>query len=87
MLLINYSPSVALNRTYALYKADGREIALREAAKLNLPGNRFYHLLMGELYGTKDAAAAEMHLQKALALAKTDTEKRLIEEKIGKLHG
>ena len=34
LLIINYSPSVALNRTFALYKANGRKAALLEAKKM-----------------------------------------------------
>jgi RNA polymerase sigma factor (sigma-70 family) len=39
--LINYSPGVALNRTYALYKANGWLVALAEAEKLKLDNNHF----------------------------------------------
>jgi len=45
LLMINYSPGVALNRTFALYKANGREQALIELEKLKLEGNHFYHVL------------------------------------------
>jgi predicted RNA polymerase sigma factor len=45
LLMINYSPSVALNRTFALYKANGREQALIELEKLKLEGNYFYKVL------------------------------------------
>ena len=36
LLMISYSPAAALNRTFALYKANGVEIALAEAEKLKL---------------------------------------------------
>lgn len=45
LLMINYSPAVALNRTFALYKANGREQALIELEKLKLEGNHFYNVL------------------------------------------
>ncbi|HLX65667.1 MAG TPA: DUF6596 domain-containing protein, partial [Puia sp.] len=45
LLMINYSPGVALNRTFALYKANGREEALIELEKLKLEGNHFYNVL------------------------------------------
>jgi RNA polymerase sigma factor (sigma-70 family) len=45
LLMVNYSPSVALNRTFALYKANGREQALIELEKLKLEGNYFYNVL------------------------------------------
>jgi len=45
LLMINYSPSVALNRTFALFKANGLEQALIELEKLKLEGNYFYNVL------------------------------------------
>lgn len=45
LLEVNYSPSVALNRTFALYKANGSEQALIELEKLKLEGNYFYNVL------------------------------------------
>jgi RNA polymerase sigma-70 factor (ECF subfamily) len=80
--LINYSPAVALNRIFALYKAKGRETALEEAAQLQGGDNHFYHLLMGELYNSLNDQEALSHYQKAYTLAKTQTEKQGIREKI-----
>jgi RNA polymerase sigma factor (sigma-70 family) len=45
LLMINYSPGVALNRTFALYKANGLEQALIELDKLKLEGNYYYNVL------------------------------------------
>jgi RNA polymerase sigma-70 factor (ECF subfamily) len=85
LLMINYSPAVALNRTYALYKANGQEEALREAKKLKLENNHFYFLLLGELYENIDNAKAKLNLEKAFALAKTQTEKQSIQNKLNNL--
>jgi RNA polymerase sigma factor (sigma-70 family) len=85
LLLINYSPAVALNRIFALYKAKGRETALQETAQLPSINNHFYHLLMGELYTHFDDQQALSHYQKAYALARTQTEKQGIQEKIDQL--
>lgn len=85
LLLVNYSPSVALNRTYALYKANGRQEALIQAEKLRLENNHFYFILLGELYKGLDNVKARLHLQKACDLAKTQTEKQVIQEKIDAL--
>jgi RNA polymerase sigma factor (sigma-70 family) len=85
LLLINYSPIVALNRTYALYKVNGRHAALVEAEKLKLEHNHFYYLLLGELYVTIDNAKAKSNYENAKALAKTQTEKQGIQEKIDQL--
>jgi len=83
LLQVNYSPGVALNRTYALYKANGPREAIVEAEKLKLETNHFYFLLLGELYKNVDKEKAKQHFQKAYALAKTETEKKVIQEKIG----
>ena len=70
LLQIEYSPIAALNRTYALSKANGKEEAIIEAEKLNLTGNHFYFTLLGELYKDIDNEKAKQNFQKALSLAK-----------------
>jgi len=85
LLLINYSPVVALNRTYALYRANGRDVALTEAEKLKLENNHFYYLLLGELHQTIDNTSAKSNYEKAKALAKTQTEKKGIQDKIDRI--
>jgi len=82
LLLVNYSPGVVLNRIYALYKAKGYKTALAEAEKLQLNDSHFYFLLLGELYKHEDVSKAKTNFQKALSLAKTQTEKQEIWEKI-----
>ncbi len=83
--LINYSPGVALNRIFALYKAKGKEAALQEAEQLQPGNNHFYFLLMGELYNNLDNQKALSFYQKAYTLAKTQTEKAGIQQKIDSL--
>jgi RNA polymerase sigma-70 factor (ECF subfamily) len=82
LLQINYSPSVALNRTYALYKARGRKAALAEAVKLQITGNHFYHTLLGELYFGIDNDKAKACFYMAMSLAKTQTDRQTIQKKI-----
>ncbi|KIC94057.1 RNA polymerase sigma factor [Flavihumibacter solisilvae] len=82
LLCINYSPGAALNRTFALYKADGKKVALAEAEKLGLEGNHFFHLLLGELYDGMDNRKALANLRKAYDLAQNQDEKLVIEKKI-----
>ncbi|HWV66506.1 RNA polymerase sigma factor [Chitinophaga sp.] len=84
LLMINYSPSVALNRTFALYKANGQEEALKEAEKLKLENNHFYYVLLGELYKNIDNNKAKESFRKAWQLAKTDTEKQGIEAQLNR---
>jgi RNA polymerase sigma-70 factor (ECF subfamily) len=85
LMEINDSPGVALNRVYALYKARGKEIALAEAEKLYLPNNHFYFTLLGELYAGIDNEKAKAHFERALSMAKTETEKRIINLKMKNL--
>ena len=82
LLLVNYSPMVALNRLFALYKVKGNKAALQEAMELKIDNNHFYHVLMGELYHNLDAAQALVHYQQANALAKTQPEKQGIQQKM-----
>jgi RNA polymerase sigma factor (sigma-70 family) len=85
LLQIAYSPIAALNRTYALSKANGKQAAIIEAEKLNLNDNHFYFTLLGELYKDVDNDKAKQHFKKALALAKTQTDRQTIQKKINLL--
>lgn len=82
LLLIEYSPIAALNRTYALAKANGKKEAIIEAEKIKLTDSHLYHSLLGELYTNLDNAKAISHLQIALTLAKSTAEKLVISDKI-----
>jgi RNA polymerase sigma-70 factor (ECF subfamily) len=87
LLQVEYSPIAALNRTYALSKANGKEEAIVEAEKLKLTDNHFYFALLGELYTDIDNQKAKQNFQKALSLAKTQTDKQTIQKKISGLSG
>ncbi len=85
LLQIEYSPIAALNRTYALSKANGKPEAIVEAEKLNLKDNHYYYTLLGELYTDIDNTKARQNFQNAIALAKTDTDKHTIQKKLDEL--
>jgi predicted RNA polymerase sigma factor len=85
LLVLEYSPVAALNRTYALSKVKGKEAAIAEAEKLNLTHNHFYFTLLGELYTAIDPAKARQHFQRALELAKTATDRRTLQNRLEKL--
>jgi RNA polymerase sigma factor (sigma-70 family) len=85
LLFLNYSPAVALNRTFALYKAFGPQTALAEAKKLKLENNYFYFILMGELYKNIDTGNAKASFLKAYSLAQTQTDKQDLQKKIDNL--
>jgi RNA polymerase sigma factor (sigma-70 family) len=85
LLQIEYSPVAALNRTYALYKVEGAEKAIKEALKLNLENNHLYYALLGHLYTDIQNTTALEYLGKSLAIAKTENDKKVITEKMNKL--
>jgi len=82
LLQIEYSPIAALNRTYALSKANGKQEAIVEAEKLNLINDHFYFTLLGELYRNIDNKKAKMNFQLAHKLAKTKNDKQTLQAKI-----
>lgn len=85
LLIQEYSPMAALNRTYALAKARGNAVAIAEAEKLNLDDNHLYHALLGYLYTGFDGEKAYSHLHSALTLARNEADKKMIALKIDKL--
>jgi RNA polymerase sigma-70 factor (ECF subfamily) len=85
LLQMQYSPIAALNRTFALSKANGKEEAIVEAEKLHLTNNHFYFTLLGELYTGIDNSKAKQHFEQALALAKTNTDKHTIQVKLNRI--
>ena len=84
LLILEYSPIAALNRTYALSKVKGKEAAIKEAEKLNLSTNHFYFTLLGELYSAIDNKKSIENLERALNLATTKADKLIIKKKIDK---
>ena len=74
LLLIDYSPMVALNRAFALSKVDGKEIAIIEVEKLNLKDNHLYFSLLGNLYTDIDNVKAIKNFEIALNLAMTNAD-------------
>ncbi len=82
LLQIQYSPIAALNRTYALSKANGKEEAIREAEKLKLTDNHYFYTLLGELYKGIDADKSRLNFEKAFHLAKTNADKKIIQKKL-----
>lgn len=87
LLQVNYSPIVALNRTYALAMAYGKSVAIEEAEKLPLDGNHLYHALLGNLYTTVDDEKALDQYLIALKCARTENDKKAIEKHIRELSG
>ena len=82
LLIIEYSPMAALNRTYALSKANGKEIAIQEAEKLNLTAHHLYHALLGELYTGIDNEKAVNHFKTSLDLTNSKADQKVIVKKL-----
>lgn len=85
LLIIEYSPIAALNRTYALSKVYGNETAIEEAEKLGLDQSHLYHSLLGELYTNVDKRRAIEHFTNANRLTKSAADRTVIRKKIEKL--
>jgi RNA polymerase sigma-70 factor (ECF subfamily) len=86
LLQLEYSPIAALNRTYALAQANGKQQAIKEAEKLMLENNPYYFSLLGHLYTGIEDEKAIAHFAKASSLAKTQAEKKTIQKKLDALN-
>jgi RNA polymerase sigma-70 factor (ECF subfamily) len=86
LILIEYSPVTALNRTFALAKAHGNESAIKEAEKLKLEDNCQYHSLLGYLYSDIDVNQAKSHFQNAITLSKSKIEVQTLQKEIKRLN-
>jgi RNA polymerase sigma-70 factor (ECF subfamily) len=85
LLILEYSPVIAMNRTYALALANSVEEAITEAKKLNLDNNYYYIWLMAELFRLNNEAEREIeYLTKALRLVKKNGERDILKIKLEK---
>src|SRR5688572_4864595 len=75
LLILEYSPIAALNRTFALSKTQGKKLAIAEAEKLKLTTNPFYFSLLGNLYSDIDNKKAIEHFEMALSLTNSASDK------------
>ncbi|HWK99452.1 MAG TPA: DUF6596 domain-containing protein, partial [Parapedobacter sp.] len=85
LILIEYSPITALNRTFAFAKVYGHKSAIPEAEKLNLVESNYYHELLGYLYADTAVPKAIEHYEQAIKLTKSKTEKQTLKREIEQL--
>jgi RNA polymerase sigma-70 factor (ECF subfamily) len=86
LLILDYSPVAALNRTYAFSRVHGPEAALAEALKIDLRGHLGYQLLLGELYRELgERRSAREHFELALGLTLNPAVRRRIGGKLAGL--
>ncbi|GAA4793924.1 sigma-70 family RNA polymerase sigma factor [Olivibacter ginsenosidimutans] len=86
LILIEYSPVTALNRTFAFAKVYGHKEAIAEAEKLHLDENSHYHGLLGYLYTNTNRDKAIYHYKQAIRLTKSKTEKQTLTREIERLN-
>ncbi len=87
LLTIEYSPIIAMNRTYALAQANSVDEAIQEAHKLELKDNHHYFCLLAELYRMNNNIDKEVeYLNKAIEFANKENEKELINNKLKKVN-
>ena len=83
LLTIEYSPIIAMNRTYALAMADSIKDAIHEALKFDLKENPHYYCLLAELYRMDGDSKKEInYLSQALQFAKKNNEQEVIRNKL-----
>jgi len=87
LILIEYSPITALNRTFAFAKVYGHKKAIHEAEKLNLADNNYYHSLLGYLYAGINNDKAILHYTEAIKRTKSTEEKQTLAKEIKRLAG
>lgn len=85
LIIIEYSATTALNRTFAFAKVYGNEPGLAEAEKLGLDDNTYYHALLGYLYAPVSVAKAADHYRRAIDLSKSPAEKQTLERECARL--
>lgn len=85
LLITEYSPLPALNRTFAFAKVYGSEAGIIEAKKLNLKNEIYYHSLLGYLYEKNNIDKSLSHYREAVNLSKSKVEKQTLSKKISDL--
>lgn len=85
LLILEYSPIAALNRTFALSKTQGKLVAIAEAEKLKLTSNTFYFSLLGNLYSGIDDGKAVQHYETAFGLSNSASDKATLTKNIQRL--
>lgn len=85
LIVIEYSPVTALNRTFAFARVFGCDAGIKEAEKLALPESGDYQALLGYLYAGINQEKAVYHYSKAVGLVKSATEKKTISDELKRL--
>jgi RNA polymerase sigma factor (sigma-70 family) len=85
LILIEYSPMTALNRTFAFAKVYGHTRAIPEAEKLHLTENSHYYALLAYLYTATDQGKAIGYYNTAIALTRSVTAQHTLKKAVERL--
>ncbi|UCS95521.1 sigma-70 family RNA polymerase sigma factor [Echinicola marina] len=85
LVLIDYSPVTALNRTFAFSKVYGKAKAIPEAEKLKLGENNQYYQLLGYLYTESVPLKAIEYYEQALKNTRSEKKILSLKKKIEQL--
>lgn len=85
LILIEYSPMTALNRTFAFAKVYGYEQGIKEAEKLQLMEHDYYYALLAHLWADTDAEKAVGYYHKAIELTKSVSTQKTLQKAIEQL--
>lgn len=83
LLTLEYSPVIALNRTYVLAKTHSVDTAIEEAKKLNIVDSPHFFCMLAELYRMNNESDQEIDcLRTALKITQKSSERALIQKKL-----
>lgn len=81
LIKFDSSPSILLNRLYALSQVKGNKIAYEEASQLKVEPSPYYHMLMSKLCA-ENSAASQQHIVQAIQLSKSASEKEFLKSQL-----
>jgi len=84
LLNLEDSPSIQLNRIFALSKVEGKKKALKEVKKLDLSIGLLYHSLLAYLFEGEDRDWEVYHLKEAIKVSKNESDRLTFEKKLNR---
>lgn len=85
LVVIEYSPVTALNRSFAFARVHGPQAGIAEAEKLALTKHTAYHALLGHLYAHINTSKAVSHYERAIQLSQRASEKNTLAKELAQI--
>jgi Predicted RNA polymerase sigma factor containing a TPR repeat domain len=85
LVVMEYSPVIALNRTFAFAKVYGYEAGIREAERLRLEEHSGWYALLGYLYADIDPGLAVGYYRKAVDRSTSVSERKTLMREVERL--